>query len=135
QRERREREARERETRLKTGWRGLIQRITGKRRRIEAENHASAEKAVQRDLTEHKALIERQRSIRLAVLQRATAEKNTRRTVLADLQSDIRRVETPKPSREETRDAARSDYVKRQRRETERPRRRSRSRDGPSPGR
>ncbi|MEM1145648.1 MAG: relaxase, partial [Pseudomonadota bacterium] len=135
QRERRERKAREREARLKTGWRGLIQRITGKRRKIEAENHASAEKAMQRDLTEHKALIDRQRSIRQAVLARAKAEKNARRTVLADLEADIRHVETSKPSPEEARDAARSDYVKRQRKEKERPRRPPRNRDGPSPGR
>ncbi|MEO0959794.1 MAG: hypothetical protein AAFY66_15250, partial [Pseudomonadota bacterium] len=62
------------------------------------------------------------------------AEKNAQRTVLADFQSDIRRVETPEPTPDEARDAARSDYVKRQRKEKERPRRRSRSRDGPSPG-
>ncbi|MEM9814709.1 MAG: hypothetical protein AAF913_18800 [Pseudomonadota bacterium] len=69
------------------------------------------------------------------MLERAKAEKNARRTVLTDLEADIRRVETPKPSPEEARDAARSDYVKRQRKEKERPRRRPRNRDGPSPGR
>ncbi|MEM8625076.1 MAG: relaxase [Pseudomonadota bacterium] len=122
QRERREREAHEREARLKSGWRGLIQRITGKRRWIEAENEAAAERTVQRDLTEHKALIDRHRSIRQAVLARAKAEKNARRTVLDDLQSDIRRVETPKPAPEEARDAAR---IRRRGRDV--PRRKSRS--------
>lgn len=129
-------EEQKRQARIKTGWRGLIERITGKRRKIEAENRTAAEAARQRDAAERAALAALQRSARQDLLNRAKAENAARKVVLKELREDIRRIETPKPEPPDPhREKDRAAYVSKQRSKAERPRRRSRSRNGPSPGR
>lgn len=82
-------EEQQRQARIKTGWRGLIERITGKRRKIEAENRAAAEAAQQRDSGERTALEALQRSARRDVLMQAKAENTLHKAVRTELGEDI----------------------------------------------
>ena len=136
QKTRQHKEEQQMQARIKTGWRGLIERITGKRSRILSENRAAAEAARQRDIAERAALAALQRSARQDILTRAKTEKAARRAALRELGEDVRRIETPKPPPPDpAREKDRAAYVKKQRPRAERPRRRSRSRNGPKPGR
>lgn len=142
-------EERERQARIKTGWRGLIDWITGKRRRIETENRVAAKEARKRDSAERAALATLQRAAREDLLKRAKAEKDARKALLKELREDIRQIETPKPQPPGSiRDEDRTAYVNKQKREISKAKRRrtptaertnrrksSRDRDGPSPGR
>ena len=133
QQSRRREEEWQRAVRIKRGWRGLLDRITGKRRRIEAENREAAEASSQRDIDERATLAALQRAGRQDILKRAMAERSARKTVLEELHEDIRRIATPKPAPPDTnRDGERAVYVRKQRSKLERPRRRARARDGPS---
>ena len=140
-------EEKQRQERVRTGWRGLIDRITGKRRRTLAENREAAEAARCRDRAERAALDALQRATRKDVLDRAKAAKLACKAVLKELGEDIRRIQMPEP---EPPDIARAEYVKDQKRAAakskrrrtptvERKKRRSNnpgySRDGPSPRR
>ena len=129
-------EEQQRQARIKKGWRSLIERITGRRRKIEAENRAAAEVARQRDSRERTALEALQRSARQDVLKRARAENSLRKAVRSELHQDIQRIDVPKPRAPDPDcEKERGTYVRKQRLKAERPRRRSRSRNGPSPGR
>ncbi len=129
-------EEQQRQARIKKGWRGLIERITGRRRKIEAENRAAAEAAWQRDSGERAALEVLQRSARQDLLKRARAENSFRKAVRSELWEDIRRIEVPKPCAPDPDcEKERGTYGREQRSKAERPRRRSRGRNGPSPGR
>ena len=75
QKARQQEEERQRQARIKTGWRGLIERIMGKRRRVEAENRIATEQARLRDTAERTALAALQRAARQDVLSRAKTEK------------------------------------------------------------
>ncbi len=75
QEDRHKTEEQKRQSRLRTGWRGLMDRVTGKRKRILAENQIAAEKSQQRDLAERAGLDAMQRTMRENLLEKAKAEK------------------------------------------------------------
>lgn len=146
-------EQQERKTRIRTGWRGLMDRITGKRKRIEAENRIAAKAALRRDGAERTAVSAFQKSARQQVLENARAAKVQHKAVLDELRSDMKRLESIRPpvpdKMYEPENPARKKYVKEQKREAsktkrgrtptrERKKRRPNdpgySRGGPSPG-
>ena len=128
-------EERHRKARIKTGWRGLIDRITGRRRKIESENRTAADAALRRDGGERAALEALQRAARQDALRRARTENLSRKAVRDELREDIRQIDVlPPPPPEPEAEKARGAYIKKERSRANRPRRRSRSRDGPSPG-
>lgn len=63
-------ETNERQQRLKTGWRGWIDRVTGKRSRAEKRNEQEAYEALRRDQTQRDALVFRQIEERKALQAR-----------------------------------------------------------------
>ncbi|MEM0987357.1 MAG: relaxase [Pseudomonadota bacterium] len=142
-------EEQQRRERIRMGWRGLIDRITGKRRQILAENRIAAESALRRDRAERAALDALQRAARQELLDRAKAVKLTGQAVLKELGDDIRRIQTPKPEPPDI-ESARTEYVKDQKRAAAKPNRRRTptaerkkrrsnnpgySKDGPTPSR
>lgn len=129
-------EERVRQARLRKGWRGLLDRITGQRRKVEAENYSAAQQALQRDLEERRTLTNLQKAERKAVLRRAWNEKQSGQATLRELAKDIRALDAPvlpPPDKDPQKEQA--THGKRQRAKGDRPRRRQRSRDEPSPGR
>lgn len=115
-----------RAARIRKGWRGLVDMLTGRKRRAEAENAQEAERAERRDIEEQRALAERHR------LETERAERTIEETqhesndILRDLREDIQRLRPP------AMDGPVQDAPRKRRTPTaERPRRR-RSRTGPS---
>ncbi|MEM8596845.1 MAG: relaxase [Pseudomonadota bacterium] len=86
-------EVEEREARHRRGWRGLIDWVTGRRRRIEAENRVLAEQASIRDKIERRALRDHQAEARRDLLDRANRAKAERTASLRELDEDIRELE------------------------------------------
>ena len=113
----------ERQARLRKGLFGLFDRITGKRKRIEAENQAASTLAIQRDQRERASLMERHRSAQVALKERSDQTKKTAQETVRELSDDIRQLRTlPRPEPKRQRDIVR-------RQASERPRRR-RTQDG-----
>lgn len=134
QQEQRQRvEEAQRQARIRTGWRGLIDRITGMRKRMLAENLAAAKEMLRRDRSERAAMGALQTAWRQQLLDKARAAKRQHKAVLRELSEDIQHLQPVRPPPDAGRDKEREAYVKKQRRETNRPRRgRSNNRDGPS---
>ncbi len=154
QEERHKTEEQLRQSRLRTGWRGLVDRVTGKRKRILAENQIAAEKSRQRDLAERTGLDAMQRAMRKNLLGKAKSEKAKGETIIQELRTDIQRlndIKPPVPDKPKTKTAAikadqapdaEREAFKAKRRRTptsQRKKRRSNNpainRDGPAPGR
>lgn len=134
QQSRTEAEEAARQARVKVGWRGLLDRVTGKRKTIEAENLRAAIQSERRDSAERTALNVVQRAAREETLRHARMEKTTRKAIIKDLADDVDRIDTRTTN--PTPESERSSYVRKERKNAERPKRRSRRpRDGPSPGR
>lgn len=128
QEERKKREAAERNARLRRGVLGFLDRLTGRRRRITAENEKMAKTAAVRDASERAALGERHSAMLTKIALRET-EISVRRDKITDevLQDvvalkDREAAARPRSQREVS---ARSPSE-------DRPKRRSRPRDGPS---
>ena len=123
-----------RQARLRTGWRGLIDRVTGKRKKLLAQNFAEAQDALRRDQAERQAVLAFQKAARQELLDKVRSINRVRKEVLRELHQDIEQLRPVDPPREDKAEKDREAYTRKQRREARRPRRRSRSRDGPSPG-
>lgn len=122
-----EAEATFRSSRIRTGWRGLIDFITGKRRRVEEFNRLEALKAQRRDHEERRIADNRQIVDRENIAHRISTERSRLDQVLSELRDDIEARRIPGAEDSELEKVE----IKRTRRKTkERPRRR-RSREGP----
>lgn len=95
QAERQKKEAQYRQAKVRTGWRGLIDLITGKRKRIKAENERAAHEARSRDESERAALDALQKAARQDVIKRARTESNVRKAMIRELSDDIQRIDSP----------------------------------------
>lgn len=126
------RDEQERNARIRKGWRGLLDRVTGKRRRILAENELLAAQGERRDQERQKQLEELHRQVRLRRLDEAKTTKALHRRNIGELSADIAEITAKRKAAEEDR-SKEAFKAKRKRTPTsERPRRRRRSRDGPT---
>lgn len=141
-----EQERQQAQSRIRTGWRGMLDKITGRQKRIEAENRDRLAAAMQQAQEQRDNLttaqdIARKRMMTAAAETKAKHEKN-----LAELSADIARIKPSTP--DQSKDSAREKYVQDRQRETFKAKRRrtptaerksrrrsnnpSYSRDGPS---
>ena len=128
---RKAKEGQERQARVRSGWRGLLDRITGKRKEIEERNRQEALLARQRDEQEKARLAQQQIEAAKALRDRVGTERARIAETKRELQADISalQVSAKEPARNERREA----FKARRRSETERPRQRPR-RGAPSRG-
>jgi hypothetical protein len=139
--ERREREAaaqrrsqeeeRARQARLRTGLAGLWDRIRGERKRVLERNRLEAEAARERDQTERQQLTAAQLAQRRAALEERAKQHEANSAVTRELREDAKVFQRMETDAESERNARREAF-KECRRTEDRPRRRGRSRDGPS---
>lgn len=113
----------QRNARHRNGLFGLLDRVTGKRKRIEAENVIHRQRADERDRSEKARMAAHHRSTQAALLDRMEKTRTQTRSAIRELSDDIRWLEPiPRPSPTRTRETDNR---------RERPKR-SRNRDGPS---
>lgn len=113
-----------RSARIRRGLFGFIDRVTGKRKQVEAENNTDREVAQARDRNDKAALAQAHRQSLNRLSEKANHVRARRRETIQELTGDIERLEKlPRPAPRVLPD-----------REKERPRRprRGRSRDGPT---
>lgn len=133
QADRKQREQVERQARLRKGLHGLWDRLTGKRKRMLKQNQHEAIRARQRDSQEREAIAARQDATQKSLQHKAATAKNHAGSVQSELQSDIKQLHTQAAANT---DKDREAFKAKRRATSERSkRRRSRSRDGPMPGR
>lgn len=118
----------ERQARVRTGLRGLLNWVTGRRKQIEAENRAAAENARRRDATEQARLAVVHQERREETIKRMKSVSAERKTTNTDLAQDIERLNEATPAHDPKREA----YKEKRRSSATRTRRQSRARDGPS---
>lgn len=118
-----------RDAKIRKGWRGLIDRITGQRKKALEVNSREREAARQRDDLERKETARLQAQRLSQERERANKAREQRTKTFKDLSSDIENLEA---SHVEERDDAKNRYKQERRQRTERPKRRGRSRGGPS---
>lgn len=94
---RRAAEEKVRSARIRTGWRGLIDRITGKRKQIEAANRRAEEIAKLRDETERGELLSRQQQQRKAILSETHRKNSDRKIISREIRDDLARLEVAPP--------------------------------------
>lgn len=137
--------------RIRTGWRGLIDRITGRRKQVEAANRKAEEIAELRDEVERGELLYRQQQQRKAILSEAHRKNSGRKAASREIREDLERIEAAltAPARDEGaavgRESELAEYVAKQKRTASRTRRKRRptaalsksrsSRSGPELGR
>lgn len=116
----------QRNARHRNGLRGLLDRVTGKRKRIEADNVIHRQRADERDRQENARMAAHHHSTQAALIDRMEKTRTQTRSAIRELSDDIRWLEPiPRPSPTRTRETDNR---------RERPKR-SRSRDGPTLGR
>jgi hypothetical protein len=120
--ERAKAEEQERQARIRKGFFGLLDRVTGKRKRIETENQTSREMAKERDRQENGVLVTRHRHVQAELTAKAERTRHQARETAQELTGDIQRLK-PLP---------RPEPVKAKRRPTSERPRRQRGRDGPT---
>lgn len=141
------------EARIRKGWRGLLDRVTGRKKRTEAENQQLIASELKRAQDEREALTQAQNLSRKKLMASAAQTKALHKENLRELSQDIERLtppQRPEADKATDRDAMRDAYVQEQKREAfktkrtrtptaQRKKRRSNnpsySRDGPSLGR
>lgn len=117
-----------REAKIRKGLFGFIDRLTGKRKQIEAENQTDRQKADDRDRQERAGLAAHHRERQAALLKRLDRTRAQTRGAIRELSEDIRRIEPlTRPTPERTRDSAQREREKKR----DLPRR-GRGRDGPN---
>ncbi|WP_299671815.1 relaxase [uncultured Roseobacter sp.] len=124
---REQRETRERDARVRKGFMGLIDRITGKRRKIEAQNRDAALKAQARDRSEKERLTAQQAMLRQRIETKEQAFRERRETNMKELRQD----QSTLQQRADTQHAEQQ-FKQRRSRSSPRPKR-GRTRDGPCP--
>ena len=132
---RRQTEQQARQRRLRKGVLGLVDRVTGKRKRTLEHNQREQAAAAQRDQSETQNLKHLQRQAFIEQRKRAVTAQRPFKEAIKELETDIREVSKP-PAPSVNHDKAQ--YIAKEKFKAERssrPRRqRSRNRDGPSPG-
>lgn len=117
----------EQEARFRKGLMGLIDRVTGKRKKTIQQNHLENVQAEQKAKAQRELLRERYVSAQATVVVRKKEELTRAAYIRRELAQDTKRLE------ERFREcSSESGKPTRRRRSTPRPKRRSRSRDGPS---
>ena len=115
---------------IRKGWRGLIDWITGERKRALAENQRAEIFARAKIAEERRFIEERQRTQQEAIHERARAEDCQWEQTIKELNSDIEALED---KHAQLREDAKEAYVHQMKTKALRPKRRSRARDGPAP--
>ncbi len=128
---RHEAEEQERHNRLRGGFIGLWDLLRGERKRTLERNAEEAETALQRDKGERDRLTAAQLTRRRDVVKERADQRETNKTVTRELSKDAKVFQNMESDADSER-AARRESFKEKRQSEERPRRRSRSRDGPS---
>lgn len=116
-----------RNAKVRTGWRGLIDRITGQRRKTLEDNARAQEQARQRDQEERQAAAQKQAQQMAATQTRAQAEQKKRTNTIKELRDDFNALEA---SKEAERQRAKEAYKRDRKNRTTRPKHRTRARDG-----
>ncbi|MCK5744793.1 MAG: hypothetical protein KAH44_01195, partial [Oricola sp.] len=127
QAERKAKEEAERQARLRKGLAGLLDRITGKRKRTLAQNCIEETQAYQRDAGQRARLSEAQHYAHAAFKAKAQEQGAQHKAVREELRADIQTINTPLADDK----AQRREAFKAKRREQSPERTRSRARDGP----
>nr|WP_146188698.1 relaxase [Pseudoprimorskyibacter insulae] len=128
--QKREREAQiARNAKIRTGWRGLIDRITGQRRKTLEDNARAQEQALQRDEQERRAAAARQVQQLAQTQSRAQATQQKRANTIKELRDDFNALEASKKAE---RQRAKEAFIRDRKNRTTRPKRRNRARDGPN---
>ena len=134
-RQRQQAEEREREERLRKGLRGFWDFLRGERQKTLARNAREAEAARQRDKAEQERLKAVQLAQRRQVVQERARQRETNQAVTRDLTEDAKVFRQMESEADQERAARREAFKAKRRATAERPRRRTRTRDGPKPGR
>lgn len=117
-----------RDAKIRTGWRGLIDRITGQRKKVLQENERAREDARKRDEAERQATALNQSRQLEKARTRAKSEQGNRSKNVKELADDIEALEVQKDAEcQRAKDAYKRDRKHR----AAKPKRRSRARDGP----
>ncbi len=125
---REQRETKERDARVRKGFKGLIDRITGKRRKIEADNRNLALKAKMRDQSEKERLTSQHAVVRERLETKKQAFQERRRAAIDELGCDQSNLQKEADTRH-----SEQQFKERRSRSSPRPKR-GRARDGPSIG-
>lgn len=124
-------EERERNSRLRGGLMGLWDRLRGERKRALERNALESEASKTRDKTEREQLTAAQLAQRREVVARRVEQREANRAVTRDLTEDAKVFQRMEQDADAER-AERREAFKERRRTENRPRRRGRSRDGPT---
>lgn len=89
QAERQMRETQDRQARLRKGWRGLWDRVTGKRSKLEKQNEAEALQTASRDRAEKQRLVQRHIDERKPLHQQIKWQRQTHAKQIEELHRDI----------------------------------------------
>lgn len=127
-------EERARQARLRTGLLGLWDRLRGERKRQLERNQTEAAVAQQRDLSERQQLTATQLAQRREMTKERTTQQAFNAATTKELTQDRAAFQRMEMDAEAERKVRREAFKERRRTE-DRPRRRGRSRDGPTPGR
>lgn len=119
----------ERNARLRKGLAGLLDRITGKRRKTIQLNEVKAKQAIARDASHLKQVALDQEQSKLRLLSKEQILRSQFKESHKELKQDIQRLTAPPPD-EPSKNAKRDSYIKKRKRQTT-TRRPKRSRAGP----
>lgn len=120
-------EKKERQAKFRRGLMGLIDRLTGRRKRIEKENTIAAERALMRDHEERTDLARKQETVRKRMQAEASALEAEHREIARALGKDISRLNgVPSPTKDHARAASKEPHAN-----NERPAKEHKARDGP----
>ncbi|MEO1285512.1 MAG: relaxase/mobilization nuclease domain-containing protein [Pseudomonadota bacterium] len=130
------------QSRIRTGWRGLLDKVTGRKKRIEAENREHLADTIKQTNERHTDLSNAQALVRERFAAKASNSKALHQKNLRELSADVQRLTPPVQQQlkvqENPTDAAREAFKAKRRRTptAERKKRRSNppgySRDGPA---
>ncbi|MBL4726935.1 MAG: relaxase [Rhizobiaceae bacterium] len=112
QNERQIEEENEREARIRTGWRGLLDRVTGRRKQTEALNEIEATNSQQKDKDEQREMREKQEIADRNQQKKFEAERLENLMTTRELETDIEQL---RPTAEPPPDIVQSDYATEQR--------------------
>lgn len=118
-----------RDAKLRKGWRGLIDRITGQRRKTLEENAQAQTAGRLRDEQERQLTAHKQAQQTVIARSRAKTEQQKRVDNIRELSTDIKELES---SKDADRERAKEVYKQERRNRTTRSKRQTRSRDGPA---
>lgn len=119
-------ETEERQAKFRRGLMGFIDRLTGRRKRIEKENTIATERALMRDHDERADLARKQETVRRRMQAEASALEAEHRDIARALGKDISRLNgVPSPTKDHARAASKDIQTK------ERPAKEHKTRDGP----